>query len=340
MHDPMRFIAPVPRLVDNGAGWVSDVQRIELRGFHSIAVSHHVTHGWQLGLIVAMAFAVASTSRLRVLSLVAQNELFHPALLAKDIATLDALSGGRVELGIGTGWLRGDYATLGMTMAEPSVRVARLAESLEIFRRYFTRDRVDFEGEHYCVEDMEALPRCVQQPGPPILVGAGGPRMLDLAGRTADIVGIHPAMYDHQINEAAVADLTAASIDAKIERIKAAAEGAGRPAPRLQFSCCHVEVTDAPSRPAARSRWAPVAESAGETLKGSPAVLVGTASECAERLVEWRERFGITYWNLGPDIDGVSRIIEHLEPKEFEVPDTMRNGRYVTHSRGHSSTRR
>ena len=102
--------------------------------------------------------------RLRVLSLVAQNELHHPALLAKDIATIDTLSGGRVELGIGTGWLPDDYAKIGLTIGKPSARVARLAEGLQIIRHYFTKKRVDFEGKYYRVDDMEALPRCVQQP--------------------------------------------------------------------------------------------------------------------------------------------------------------------------------
>jgi probable F420-dependent oxidoreductase len=312
MPDPLHFIAPVPRLVSDGAAWLSGVRRLEGMGFHSVAVSHHISHEWQLGLIAAMAYAVASTTRLRVLSLVAQNELHHPALLAKDIATIDALSGGRVELGIGTGWLPDDYAKLGLTMASPPTRVARLSEGLQVIRQYFTTERVDFAGKYYRVDDMEALPRCVQQPSPPILIGAGSPRMLDLAGRTADIVGIHAAMGDNRINKTAVADLTAASIKAKIERIQAAAADAGRATPRLQFSCYHVRVTDAPENCGPRSTWAAHAEAGIELLKDSPAVLVGTAAECAQRLLEWRERFGITYWNLGPDIDAVSRIVERL----------------------------
>jgi probable F420-dependent oxidoreductase len=314
MPDPLHFIAPAPRLVSDGAVWLAEVRRLETMGFHSVAVSHHITNGWQLGLIAAMAFAVASTTRLRVLSLVAQNELHHPALLAKDIATIDALSGGRVELGIGTGWLPDDFAKIGLTMEKPSARVARLAESLQIIRQYFTKERVDFEGKYYRVDDMEALPRCVQEPSPPILIGAGSPRMLDLAGRTGDIVGIHAAMGNHRINKAAVTDLTAASIEAKIEKIQAAAADAGRPTPRLQFSCCHVRVTDAPENSGRRSTWAAHAEAEIGLLKDSPAVLVGTAAECAERLLEWRERFGITYWNLGPDVDAVSRIVERLGP--------------------------
>lgn len=312
MVDPIRFIAPMPRLSHDGARFVADVRRLETLGFHTVAVSQHITKGWQLGLIAAMAYVAASTSRIRVLSLVAQNGLCHPAMLAKDVATIDVLSGGRVELGIGTGWHADDYTSIGMVFESGRTRVARLAEALEIIRRYFTLDSVDFEGEHYSIKNLASLPACVQQPNPPILVGAGGPMMLDLAGRTADIVGIHAHMGEGRISKAAVTDLTADSIQHKIQRVRAAATAAGRPSPRFQFSCYHVRVTDAPDDGGPRSSWAAGVEAEKDLLKGSPAVLVGTAAECAEKLLEWRERFGITYWHLGPDIDAVSRIVKQL----------------------------
>jgi len=313
MDDPLKFIAPMPRLRRDGATWVSDLRRLEALGFDTVAVSQHVTRGWQLGLIAAMTFAAASTSQLRVLSLVAQNDLHHPALLAKEIATIDTLSGGRIELGMGTGWQADDYSALGMTLESGRTRVARLAEALDIVRRYFTMDNVDFKGDYYRINGMEALPRCVQRPNPPILVGAGGPRMLDLAGRMADIVGLHARMSGNVIDQAAaVADLTASSIEAKIERVRAAAEEAGRSTPRLQFSCYHVRVTDAPGGSSERSSWAAHVEAASDSLKDSPAILVGSAAECAERLLEGRERFGIDYWHLGPDVDAVGLLIERL----------------------------
>jgi probable F420-dependent oxidoreductase len=312
MDDPLRFIAPMPRLCRDGATWVAELRRLETLGFDTVAVSQHVTKGWQLGLVSTMAFAAASTSRLRVLSLVAQNDLHHPALLAKDIATIDALSGGRVELGVGPGWHGDDYTALGLTLKSGGTRVARLAEALEIFHRYFTMDTVDFVGDYYRINNMEALPRCVQRPNPPILVGAGSPRMLELAGRMADIVGLHARMGGEAIANTTIADLTAASIEAKVERVRAAAAAVGRATPRFQFSCYHVRVTDAPEGPGLRSSWAAPVEAEMDSLKGSPAVLVGTAAECAEKLLEWRERFGITYWHLGPDIDAVSRIVKRL----------------------------
>ncbi|ETT25486.1 luciferase-like protein [Rhodococcus aetherivorans] len=315
----MRMIAPMPRLRADGAGWIADVRRLESLGFDTVAVSQHVSHGWQLAPLVAMAYAAAGTTRLRVLSLVLPNDLHHPALLAKDISTIDVLSGGRVEVGIGAGWQPDDYAALGLRFDTTGRRIARLDEALTVLRRYFTAEFVDFEGEHYRIGHMEALPRCVQQPNPPILVGAGGPRMLELAGRAADIVGIHPNMHGNKIDEAAIADLAPARIETKIERVRAAADAAERDCPVLQFSCYHVRVTDTPSGSVPRSSWAAHIEAAGDALTNSPAILVGTAAECAAQLFEWRERFGITYWHLGQDVEGAARIIEELHAQSVPI---------------------
>lgn len=307
----MRFIAPMPRLRRDGATWRADLLRIEALGFDTVAVSHHLANGWQLGLTSAMAYAAASTSRLRVLSLVAQNDLQHPALLAKDIATIDVLSGGRVELGLGAGWDPADHAAIGSTMDSASRRIARLEEALQIVRAYFTGDTVDFSGDHYRVEELEALPRCVQQPGPPILVGGGGPRMLALAGRHADIVGIHPPMTAGRIGPDAVAELAATSIEEKVAVVRDAARAAGRPDPELQFSCYHVRVDEAePAAP--RPGWDAMIGANRDLLRDSPVSLVGTAAECAAQLAEWRERFGISYWHLGPDVEAAARILDHI----------------------------
>jgi probable F420-dependent oxidoreductase len=312
MADRLRFIAPMPKLRRDGATWVSELRRLEALGFDTVAVSEHVTKGWQLAPLAAMAFAAGCTSRLRVLSLVMQNDLHHPALLAKEISTVDVLSQGRIELGIGAGWQSDDYAVLGLTFENAQTRIGRLAEALEIVRRYFTTEFVDFTGDYFRINHMEALPRCAQRPNPPILVGAGGPQMLELAGRTADIVGIHARMRTNAIDREAVADLTSASIEAKIERVRSAAVAAGRPIPRFQFSCYHVHVTDTAAGSGVRSSWSAQIEGAMDSLKDSPAVLVGSSAECAEKLLEWRERFGITYWHLGPDVEAVRGIVERL----------------------------
>jgi probable F420-dependent oxidoreductase len=309
--DRPRFIAPVPRLTGTGEAWVADLRRLEDMGFDTVCISEHLTNGWQLSALAAMSYAAASTTRLRILSLVLQNDLYHPALLAKHIASIDVLSQGRVELGIGAGWLPGDYHAVGIPFDNSRKRVARLAEAVEVIRAFFTGPTVDFAGEFYQINSMEAVPRSVQRPGPPILIGAGGPVMLDLAGRSADIVGIHAAMGHNDI-ATAVPDLTAESVSAKITRVRESAAAAGRPSPRLQFMCYHVRVTDSPGSHGPRSSWATQIETERESLEGSPAVLVGTARECAETLLEWSARFGITYWHLGQDVDSAALIIEQV----------------------------
>jgi len=315
--DPQKlsFIAPMPRLTAGGADWVADVQRLEVLGFDTVCISEHLTNGWQLSALAAMAYAAASTTRLRILSLVLQNDLYHPALLAKHIATLDVLSGGRVEIGIGAGWQAGDYRAVGIRFDPGRTRVARLAEAVDVIRAYFACPTVNFAGDFYEVTEMEALPRCVQQPGPPILMGAGGPAMLDLAGRRADIVGIHAAIA-HDSIEKSVPELTADSIAAKIDRVRTAAAAAQRPAPRLQFMCYHVRLTDGPAAVGPPSSWAKDIEARHSDLAGSPAVLVGTAAECADALLRWSADFGITYWHLGQDVHASARIIEHVRSRE------------------------
>jgi probable F420-dependent oxidoreductase len=308
----LEFIAPSPRLRDDGATWVADVRRLEDLGFDTVSVSHHVTNGWKLGLIATMAFAAASTTRLRVLSLVAQNPFQHPALLAKDIATIDQLSGGRAELGIGAGWLADDYTVLGIPFESGPARVAQCAEAMTIIRDYFTKESVDFTGQHYQVNGMEALPTSCRQPHPPILLGAAGPRMLDLAGRCADIVGVQSRMAHGRIGPEAVADLTAASLQAKIARVRDAATRAGRPAPRLQFSVLHLHVTDVDPCPRYRSTWTDAIAAQMDSLHDSPAAIIGTAAECADKILEYSHRFGIDYWNLGQDAEAASRVIALL----------------------------
>lgn len=308
----IKVIAPVPRLWSDGPTWVAELRRLEDLGFDTVSVSHHVTNGWQLAPVAAMAFAAASTSRLRVLSLVTQNPLQHPALLAKEMATIDRLSDGRVELGIGAGWLTDDYTALEIDFEPAPTRIAKLAEALTIIRDYFTRDTVDFAGDHYRVNNMEALPKCVQQPNPPILVGAGSPRMLELAGRRADIVGLQARSLSSPVGRDAVTDLTSTSIAAKIRLVRRAAAQAGRPAPPIQFSCLHVRVTDAESPSKHRSPWADIIETHMDLLNDSPVVLIGTAAECGAKIRECAERFGITYWHLGQDVDAASQIVASL----------------------------
>jgi len=189
---PFRFIAPMPPLRDSVPAWRDTLRRIEDLGYASISVSEHITAGWALDAMGALLAVADATERIRVVSLLLSNDLRHPVVLHKGAATIDVLSGGRLELGIGAGWLADDARALGQGTPTPGIRLERLGETLAILEALFASDApVTFRGRHFSVEDVVGEPRPVQRPRPPLLVGGGGPRVLALAAQHADIVGIH-----------------------------------------------------------------------------------------------------------------------------------------------------
>ena len=312
MTRPFRFIAPAPRLTGNPDRWRAEVRRIEDLGFSTLSVGDHLARGWMLEPVTAMTIAAEATTRLRVLSLALANDYRHPVLLHKALATLDVFSGGRVEVGIGAGWMAADYEAAGIPMDPPGRRIERLEEGLGVLRGLFAPGPFTFSGEHYRVTGLDGLPEPVQPGGPPILVGGGGRRVLELAARTADVVGVHCALPSGVQDAAAVADLTASRVAEKVGWVRAAAAAAGRD-PELQFSVYHCQVSR-PGRPPAenRSSFATLIAGAGEVLADSPAVLVGDVERCVDLLEERRERYGFSYLNLGGDVDAVAPLVERL----------------------------
>ena len=153
--------------------------------------------------------AAAHTTTLRVGSLVFDNDYKHPAILAKETATIDLLSDGRLELGIGAGWMKTDYDALGLPYDPPAVRVDRFEEALHVIKQCFTGEQFTYHGEHYRITDYASWPKPVQQPGPPILIGGGGKRVLSIAAREADIVGINPNLRAGEIGARRGAGLAA-----------------------------------------------------------------------------------------------------------------------------------
>lgn len=298
----------MPTIRDGAAAWRDRLKRIEDLGFDEVAISEHYSGGWAMEPLTALAFAAASTSRLRFLTLVLNNDIRHPAITAKAIATVDVLSGGRVSLGIGAGWLPEDYSALGLPFDPVGTRISRLEEAIKIIRAFFGGTTVDAAGTFYRVTDLEALPATVQKPGPPILIGAGGPRMLDLAGRTADIVGVHVTMKPEGFSEQAAQEMSAPAIAAKVQRVRTAAQGEGRPQPVLEFTPV-VVVVDGHRSTAMRPGFTDYIELHPEEFADSPAVLVGTAEQIADSVKRWSSELGIGLWHLGADIEASGRVI-------------------------------
>jgi probable F420-dependent oxidoreductase len=306
-----RFLAPMPRLGSDAAQWTAQLRRIEDLGFHAVAVSEHYSRGWTMDALTAMNFALASTTHLRAIPLVLNNDLHHPAILAKAIATADVLSGGRAAVGIGAGWLADDYRALGADYDAAAVRIDRLTEALHIIAMFFTGSPVTFSGRYYRVDGLEALPGPVQSPRPPVLVGGGGPRMLALAGSLADIAGVHARLGTGGFDAAAAEGLSRASIDKKISLVAAAASQAGRPRPAIQFTCYDVNIAGVqvtPIRPSFRD----FIDAHPASFADSPTCLRGEIGKCVDDLRRWRDELGISYWNLGGNVDAIAPIVARL----------------------------
>ena len=312
---PFRFIAPMPAIGRDPRAWTDQLRRIEDLGFDSVAISEHLTGGWSMDALATMAAAAIATSRLRLLSLVLSNEFRHPVLLHRAAATIDVLSGGRLELGLGTGWLAADFAASGLPMAPIGTRIDRLAEAVTLIKDLFGPAPVTFPGAHYQIADLAGLPQPVQLPHPPILIGGGGPRLLRLAAREADIVGIHARLDPAGIDAGTAVDLGPEAIAEKVGWVQAELERVGRsPAGvELQFSVYLTRIEDSTrSAAATRSSFGAVLSANPQLVEESPAVLVGSLDRCVELLQERRERFGLSYWHLGHDVEAAARIVSRL----------------------------
>ena len=178
--------------------WREKARLVEKLGYTTVYLPDHF--GDQLGPVAALMSAADATSTLRIGSLVFDNDYRHPIVLAKEAATLDLLSDGRLDFGLGAGWLASDYEQTGIPLDPPGIRIERMAEALQIINRFFAGGSVSFTGKHYKVEAVEAAPLPAQKPRPPIVLGGGGKRMLQLAGREADIVSVNFNLSEGRIN--------------------------------------------------------------------------------------------------------------------------------------------
>jgi len=280
--------AVIARWSGSGARWRDVARRAEDLGYDVLLVTDHM--GAQLAPIPALMAAADATTNLRVGSFVFANDYRNPVMLAKEVATIDVLSGGRVEVGIGAGWSVGDYRELGIPYGTPAVRVSRLEESVVLLKRLLSEESVDHAGEHYTVRGAKIQPRPLQRPHPPLMIGGGGQRVLRIAARHADIVTFAP-----QVSASGRARLDALTEKALAERVARFRAAAGERAERIELN---VFVFDAAVTDRARSLMAAVSgylRRATNGLVRSPFVLYGSRSSLQELLLERRERLGISY---------------------------------------------
>jgi probable F420-dependent oxidoreductase len=276
---------------------LATARRAEALGYSTLLLRDHFVaepFGHQLAPLVALTAAACATTTLRVGTLVLDNDYRHPVLLAKEAATLDLVSGGRFELGLGAGWLRDEYQRAGLPFEPPAVRVGRLEEALRVLKGLFSEPPLSFAGAHYRVTGLDGFPRPPQRPHPPILVGAGGRRMLAIAGRQADIVGILPRALPGGTISDDPEELSPEATTWKVDQVRHAA---GDRADQVELSMMiSVKVAADPRRAAerlaVRAGWGAAAT---ERVLAMPSVFVGPLERIAEQLLARRDRYGFSY---------------------------------------------
>ena len=285
---PFRFgvTAPTPSA---GTDWVERARRVEQLGYSILVVPDHFRD--HLAPVPALTAAALATTRLRVGSLVFSNDFRHPAVLAKEAATIDVLSGGRFELGLGGGWLRAEYDQTGIPFEAPGTRIERLEEAVTIIKGLLAGERVTFAGRHYTIADLEGRPTPVQRPHPPIAIGGGGRRTLTLAAREASIVGLVPRAR----RDGSGLDMTDLSDAATREKLEWVRSAAGDRFDSLEIHALIQAVAVGERRTAAADQLASRFKVARDVVLETPYVLLGTIEEICETLWERRERYGISY---------------------------------------------
>ncbi len=287
---------------------VRDVaHRAEEMGYSSLTANDHLFS--HLAPMVVLAAAAAVTDGLRLGTLVLANDFRHPVMLAKEVATLDVLSNGRVEFGIGTGWADSDYDTMGIPKDRPGVQIERLQEAVAIIQGALAGEPFDFSGTHYEVK------RLLGGPAPtsgrvPLVIGGGGRKVLTYAAQVADIVGINLNFASGRQGPSSAATGTAELVRDRVAWVREAAAAAGR-AVELQ---CRVHVAEVGDR--VDELLDALVERMGmsrEELATSPYVLVGTEAEVSAK-IEWcRDEFGLTYWVIPHEaLDSFAPIVARL----------------------------
>ena len=310
---PFRFLATVdgyPSLAE----LTSVARKAEAVGCSTFVLPDHLVE--QYAVIPVLSMVAAATGRLRVGSFVLNAGLRHPAVLAQDLATLDVLSGGRVEIALGAGWNKPEYDAIGIAFEPTGARIQRLAETVTILKGCFAGGPFSFAGEHYTITGHDGVPKPVQRPHPPIFLGGGGRRLLTLAGREAQMVGLAPRLVQGDQPRVDAWSLTAAATEEKIGWIR---EAAGERFGELELNTYATggpTVITGDPRAEARRRADRIREQTGfdltvEEILDSPHMFIGSIKDLTRKFADLRERFGISSF-LIDDLDAMAPVVEEL----------------------------
>jgi probable F420-dependent oxidoreductase len=294
------------------AEWAEKARKVEALGFSTLTVPDHLTDF--MAPIPAAIAAADATKYLRVGTNVLNNDLRHPVLVAREAATVDLLSDGRLQLGLGAGSIQSEYEQAGLRFDAGGTRVERLGEAVTLIKRLLKGEEITFAGRHYRVTGHTIAPLPVQKPHPPILIGGNGPRLLALAAQEADIVGLSGITFRRGGAEPDLSGLTVSGVD---ERMKLVRSVAGDRYAWLELNALvqRVAVTDNRRGTAEEltRRWSQLST---DDILQSPYVLIGTVDQIVEDLQVRRERWGISYYVIfEPYVDAFAPIVARLAGK-------------------------
>lgn len=292
MPRPFRFGVQLASLPSDD--WIAQVQRIEQLGYSTVFFPDHFGPQWDP--VASLAAIAAVTERLHVGSLVYDVDYRHPVVMAKAAATIQLLSGGRHEFGLGAGWMEEDYRQAGLPYDRPGTRIERLEEALHVIKGMWTGERTSFRGRNYQIDDISPAVGGIDfRSAPPILVGGGGRRLLTLAGRVADIVGIGPSVPEGRITADTPRDLHPERVRQKVEWVREGALRAGRDPEEIELNVLvfAVAITDDPS--GIRNALAKNVGMALDEVEACPLFLTGSGAAIREQLEKRREETGLSY---------------------------------------------
>lgn len=285
---PFRFGIQLSTAPD-GKSWADQARKAEDLGYSTLFLPDHF--GDQLAPLPAMMAAADATTELRVGALVFDNDYKHPVVLAKELATVDVLSGGRIEVGLGAGWMKSDYVQSGIPMDAPGVRVTRMEEGIAVLKGCLGPGPFSFTGEHYEIAGYDGHPKPVQSP-PPLLIGGGAKRVLSIAAREADIVGINPSIHSGQVDAAAAQNGATAETDKKLAWVR---EAAGDRYDDLEINMLMFAGILTDDRKGTAEMMAPLFGLPPEELDTYPHVCIGTVEQIVDDLRARRERWDVSY---------------------------------------------
>jgi probable F420-dependent oxidoreductase len=286
---PRRFRFGVEMLGPfDGMTWTDSARHLEQLGYSTLFVPDHFHNG--LGPITAMATAAMATTELVVAPMVLACDFRHPAVLARELASIDLLSGGRLEVGLGAGYNPLDYRRSGIQHDPPGVRVDRLIEHTTVLRALFDQGPVTFAGQHYRIDDLDGTPKPARTGGPPIIIAGGGRRLLTFAAQHADIIGVNPSLPAAP-DASTARDALPDAIDRKFELIRTSA---GERFDQLEFTSWISVAAVTHDLSELRARLQSRYGDADQALR-SPIVLAGSVGQIVDELVRRRERWGYSY---------------------------------------------